>query len=126
MEQLANGFSLNIPNGFFPLSTDSMLLSDYVRLPKDAAVLDLGSGGGTLGLLLCSRDPVCRVTGVELDHGAHFAALENIRANSLEARMTSICADIRSVNQVFAPGTFTCCISNPPYFSGGFASQKTP
>ena len=126
MEQLANGFSLNIPNGAFPLSTDSMLLSDYVRLPKDAAVLDLGSGCGTLGLLLCAKDPVCRVTGVELDHGAHLAALENIRANSLEARMTSICADLRKVNQLLPAGSFSCCISNPPYFSGGPASAQNP
>ena len=39
MEQLPNGFTLNLPEGAFPLSTDSMVLSHFVRLPKSARVL---------------------------------------------------------------------------------------
>ena len=57
MEQLPNEFTLNLPEGAFPLSTDSMVLSHFVRLPKNARVLDLGSGCGTLGLLLCAVSP---------------------------------------------------------------------
>ena len=52
MEYLPNGYSLELVSGAFPLSTDSMVLSHFVRLPKNARVLDLGSGCGTLGLLL--------------------------------------------------------------------------
>ena len=65
-------------------------------------------------------------TGIELTENAHLAALENIRANALEARMNSICADLRSVSERFSPGSFSCCISNPPYFSAGAASQTLP
>ena len=54
METLLNGFTLDIPRGCFPLSTDSMVLSWFARLPKNARVLDLGSGCGTLGVLLCA------------------------------------------------------------------------
>ena len=71
MEQLPNGITLNLPEGAFPLSTDSMVLSHFVRLPKNARVLDLGSGCGTLGLLLCAVNEGCRVTGVELSRDAH-------------------------------------------------------
>ena len=67
MERLYNGFALELPPGAFPLSTDSILLSGFVRLPKQAQVLDLGSGCGTLGHLLCAKDSGCAVTGVELD-----------------------------------------------------------
>ena len=123
MEQLFNGFTLELPPGTFPLSTDSMLLSGFVRLPKQATVLDLGSGCGTLGHLLCAGDPNCTVTGIELDEKAHLAALENIRRNGLEPRLSSICADLRTIPQLIAPGSFHCCVSNPPYFSGGPASQ---
>lgn len=123
MEQLANGFTLELPKGTFPLSTDSMLLSDFVRLSANANVLDLGSGCATLGTLLCAKDPRCTVTGVEIDEASHAAALMNIRRNALDARLHSICADLRTVNRLFEPGTFHCCVSNPPYFSGGPASQ---
>ncbi len=124
MEHLPNGYTLELPEGCFPLSTDSMLLADFVRPAGE--VLDLGSGCGTLGLLLCAVHERCRVTGIELDSVAHAAALENIRRNDLTARMSSICADLCCVNSLVPAGSFRCCISNPPYFSGGPESKRTP
>ena len=126
METLPNGMTLSLCEGAFPLSTDSMVLSYFVRLPKNAKILDLGSGCGTLGLLMCSKDQNCHVTGVELDQQAHLEALENIRRNKLDARMESICADLRSVSEKFSPGSFSCCVSNPPYFGAGALSQSLP
>ena len=117
---------MEIPTNVFPLSTDSMVLCHFVRLPKNARVLDLGSGCGTLGLLLCAQNESCAVTGLEIDEKAHLAAVENIRRNGLEPRMESICTDLRSVSERFSPGGFSVCVSNPPYFSGGPASQATP
>lgn len=125
MEQLIHGYTLDIPEGAFPLSTDSMLLSGFVRLPKQAEVLDLGSGCGTLGLLLCARADDCHVTGLELDETAHTAALENIRRNSLDGRMRSLNTDIRSFRTAVTPGSFSCVVSNPPYFSAGPESKLT-
>ncbi len=122
MEQLSCGYTLDTCRGSFPLSTDSMLLSDFAKLPKKATVLDLGSGCGTLGVLLCARNKDCTVTGIELSESAHLAALENIRRNGLEARLSSICADLRTV----AAGKSHVCVSNPPYFSGGPASKSQP
>ena len=126
MEQLTNGYLLDTPAGTFPLSTDSILLQDFVRLPRSARVLDLGSGCGTLGLLLCAKDESCHVTGIELDETAHRAALENIRRNDLTSRMESICTDLRRLSDDIAPGSFHCCVSNPPYFTGGLVSKTTP
>ena len=116
-------YTLDLSAGF-PLSTDSMVLADFVRLPKNAAVLDLGSGCATLGLLLCAGDAGCTVTGVELDEAAHAAALGNIARNRLEARLSSICADLRTMP--IEPGSFRVCVSNPPYFSGGAAHSRNP
>lgn len=126
MERLYNGYTLTLSPGAFPLSTDSMVLSGFVKLPKRARVLDLGSGCGTLGLLLCAKDDTCIVTGVELEPNAHAAALENIRRNALSGRMESICADIRDIPSQFPAGGFDLCISNPPYFSSGPRSQAHP
>ena len=95
-----------------------MVLADFVRLPRDARVLDLGSGCGTLGLLLCAADSRCAVTGIELDPPAHDAALRNIARNCLDGRLSSICADLRLWNPDL-PGGYHVCVSNPPYFSGG-------
>ena len=123
METIRQNFTLDLSGGF-PLSTDSMVLADFVRLPKDAAILDLGSGCGTLGLLLCAREESCTVTGLELDETAHAAALENIRRNCLGQRLHSICGDLRRIP--IAPGSFRVCVSNPPYFSGGERHSRNP
>ena len=122
MEYLHNGFTLELCDGAFPLSTDSIVLSGFAKLPRQANVLDLGSGCGTLGLLLCAKDQGCKVTGIEVDEKAHQTALQNAHRNNISARLTSICADLRSVSSLFASGSFQVCISNPPYFS---AAQKS-
>ncbi len=126
MESLPHGYTLNVPPGAFPLSTDSMVLAHFSHLPRNARVLDLGSGCGTLGLLLCASNPDCHVTGIELDPVAHEAALANIRRNHLASRMDSICANITELSPEILNSRFSVCVSNPPYFSGGAASQWLP
>ena len=123
MEYISNDYTLDLTDGF-PLSTDSMVLADFVKLPKNAAVLDLGSGCGTLGLLLCARNKSCTVTGIELDSAAHAAALENIARNGLAPRLSSICRDLRDMPPQMRD--FHVCVSNPPYFSGGAAHTRNP
>ena len=123
MEILSNGFTLEIYEGCFPLSTDSMVLADFVKLPKNARVLDLGAGCGTLGLLLCARDKGCRVTGLELDEVAHRGATQNIDRNGLADRMESVQGDLRKTSLPL--GTFDVCVSNPPYFTGGPSAKLT-
>ena len=126
MEYLQNGITLHCPTGTFPLSTDSIALSGFVRLGARAKVLDLGSGCGTLGLLLCAKDSGCCVTGYEINPTSHHAALENIARNDLAARLSSICGDLRILSREAPAGCFDACVSNPPYFSGGPASKQHP
>ena len=126
METLFNGYTLEIAPGTFPLSTDSIALADFVRLPKNGKILDLGSGCGTLGLLLCAKDAACTITGIELEETAHRQALANIARNELQSRLSSICADLTRLSGLLAPGSFDICVSNPPYFTAGFLSKQTP
>ena len=122
MEILQNGFTLDLCQGAFPLSTDSVALSGFVKLPKNAKVLDIGSGCGTLGLLLCAKDAGCSVMGIEIDPNAHAMALQNAKNNNIESRLESICADANTAE--IPAGTFHICVSNPPYFAGGPASKQ--
>ena len=124
METLHNGFTLEICQGGFPLSTDSMALAGFVKLPKNAKVLDLGAGCGTLGLLLCAKDDGCFVLGVEIDPKAHETALLNAQNNHIPHRLQSLCGDVKTAD--IPSGHFHICVSNPPYFSGGPASKSCP
>ena len=126
METLFNGYTLEICPGGFPFSTDSMVLAEFARLPRQAKVLDLGSGCGTLGILLCAKDSGCHITGIELDENAHMTALKNAAANALTDRFQSICGDFTEIAGHICPGSFDVCISNPPYFTAGPLSRTTP
>lgn len=117
MTEQIGSLRLTVPDGAFPLGTDSMLLAQFLTLSKGARVADLCSGVGTLGLLLCAREETCSVVGVERDALSHEAALENIRQNGLAARLSSVLGDA-----AWAPlptGGFDCVIANPPYFPDG-------
>ena len=124
MEILKNGFTLELCPGAFPLSTDSVALAHFVQAHPSDKVLDLGSGCGSLGLMLCARYDKLQVTGLEIDENAHLQALKNAERNGISNRLTSICADVATFP--VQAGGFSVCISNPPYFHGGPDSQKTP
>ena len=98
-----------------------MLLAQFAALPARARVADLGAGCGTLGVLLCKNAPDCAVTGVELDAAAHVLALENIRENGLEGRLTALHGDVRQIRALLPAAEFDCVVSNPPYGERGGA-----
>ena len=132
VETLWNGITMIQPEEGFRLGTDSVLLARFLSLPKQAKVADLGSGCGTLGLLLCASDETCAVTGVEIDERAHRLAQENIARSGLEGRLSSVRGDVREIRTLLPAGSFSCVISNPPYFpvgsgrvSGGNAAARS-
>lgn len=118
-ERLGGEMVLHLQEKSFPLSTDSMLLASFVRVRKGERVADLGSGCGTLGLLLCARREDCSVEGIELQESVHLCALENIARNGLTGRLFSHLGDVRRISDLFSPGSFHSVISNPPYFPAG-------
>lgn len=118
-EMLWNGIRMIQPEGGFRLGTDSVLLARFLTLPRRAKIADLGSGCGTLGLLLCASHPDCAVTGVEIDERAHRLAQENIAANGLQGRLSSVLGDVRAIRTLLPAGGFSCVIANPPYFPVG-------
>ena len=103
----------------FPLGTDSVLLADFVRLPSKALAADLGAGVGTLGLLLCAREPDCRVDGIELQAQAVDAARAVIRENGMAGRVSVARGDLRQIADFSPAGRYDAVVANPPYFPAG-------
>ena len=115
-EYFSGGITMTVTDGCFRLSTDSMVLADFCRLPRGAAVCDLGSGCGALGLLLLRDHPDMRVTGLEILPDAAAQARKNIDANHLSEHFSVITGDLREHRALLPASAFDAVVSNPPYF----------
>jgi len=96
-------------------STDDLLTAWYALdkcLPAPRS-LDLGTGVGTVGLLVLAGTPGLHLTCIEAQDVSHRFLLENIRANGVEDRVTPIHGDLR---ELALPERFALVTGSPPYF----------
>lgn len=105
--------------GHFRLSTDCVLLADFINTSGYKKGIDLGCASGAIALLLLSRSEQLHMTGLEIIPEAAALAEENMRANSLEARSRIVQGDIRLHRELFKSGSFDLVAANPPYFPVG-------
>lgn len=111
-------------------STDDLLTAWYAlealekssELASDAphphpaggtSILDLGTGIGTVGLLVLSCMPFAELTCVEAQDVSFRFLHENIRANGVEGRVRPILGDLRELS---LPERFPLVTGSPPYF----------
>lgn len=104
-------------DGVFRLGSDSEALGGFAQVKRRERVLDLGCGGGVLGLYLLAREPSLRLSGLDIDPAAVELANENFAANGLDARAAQ--GDMRDIRALVPAGSFDLAVSNPPYFAAG-------
>lgn len=105
--------------GVFRLGTDSVLLADFASAAHTSRILDLGCGGGTLGVLLALRVPDAEIDGVEIDPTASVLCRRNYAENGLSDRCRVTEGDLRDYRALFTAGAYDLVVSNPPYFAAG-------
>ena len=86
----------------------------YVQTQGECRVLDLCAGSGCVGLAVAAQAPQARVVLAEWSDAALKICRQNVRRNSLTARVVPIQADAREKPEK-SLGEFQCIVSNPPY-----------
>jgi len=99
----------------YRFSVDAVLLSQFVKIPKDVRVIDLGTGCGILPLLLSQMTKARSFVGIEIQGGLAECAKKNVLLNHLEDRISILQQDLRELRKTFLPGSFDVVLSNPPY-----------
>ena len=96
-------------------STDDLLTGWYAaeHAPGVDAILDLGAGIGTVGLLALSRAPTARLVSVEAQEISFRFLKENVALNGLEHRVTMVHQDLRAFETA---ERFPLVTGSPPYF----------
>ena len=108
----------------FRLSTDSVLLADFVNIGARKRGIDLGCGSSILPLLLLQKSAALHMTGLEINPEVARIARRNIESNALDGRCGIVTGDIRRCRELFTTGQFELVVSNPPYFAAGSGKQS--
>lgn len=100
----------------FCFGIDSVLLSDFSKeIPTGSTVLDLGTGTGILGILLCGKTKLSKIYGIDLQEEVCQMAQRSVKLNNLEDRFEIINDNIKNLNTIFENCSIDAIVSNPPY-----------
>ena len=106
-------------NGFC-FGMDSVLLSDFAKKIKNGAkCVDLGTGTGILGILLCAKTNLSQIIGIEIQEEVAEMANRSIILNNLENKFKIININLKEIknNKInyLEKNSFDYIITNPPY-----------
>ena len=116
------GLPLDISRDVLIPRPDTEVLAEqaigYIKTLGECRVLDLCAGSGCIGLAVAAQVPQARVVLGEWSDGALKICRQNVRRNSLNARVTCV-----SVNALEPPASalwdFDIIACNPPYIPTG-------
>ena len=113
--QLNNLKIIQNKNGFC-FGIDSVLLSDFAKeISSNSKVLDLGTGTGILGILLCGKTNLSKIYGIDIQEDVCNMASRSIKLNNLEDKFEIINRNIKDLKDIFEANSFDAIVSNPPY-----------
>ncbi|MDR2382570.1 MAG: tRNA (adenine(22)-N(1))-methyltransferase TrmK [Prevotellaceae bacterium] len=104
------------------VGVDSVLLGSWITANgSETNVLDIGSGGGLLALMMAQKIPAAKIVACEIDEIACEQASENISSSAWNERIAVVNADIRTFTH--NPKSFDLIVCNPPYFEKSLKSH---
>ena len=101
---------------WFCFGVDSVLLSDFAKdIKKDSIVMDIGTGTGIIGLLICKKTKLKEIYGIEIQKEVAEMAEKSIILNKLEDKFKILNVNIKDVLTYFEKNYFDSIVTNPPY-----------
>lgn len=106
----------------FCFGIDSVILSDFAKnIKKGSKVVDLGTGTGIIGLVLCKKTELKEIVGVEIQKEVAEMANRSIKLNKLEDKFKILNTDINKIfeDKLLEKNKFDVVVMNPPYKEKG-------
>ena len=103
----------------YRFSLDPVLLAAFVRVNSRDRVIDLGTGGGIVPLLLANRHVRGTIVGVEIQEPYADMARRSVALNGLANRIEIRHGDVRDARMEFAAESFDVATCNPPFRPAG-------
>ncbi len=99
----------------FRYGTDAVLLSDFAEVFDGERVLDIGTGGGIIPILLSEKSKTAEFVGIDVQEKMIETAGRSARLNGLTDRLKFETVDVKELSGVYPKRSFDAVITNPPY-----------
>ncbi len=101
---------------YFNFSLDSVLLPNFVEIPKKTKkILDMCTGNAPIPLILSTKTNA-QIYAVELQKEVYSLAKETVKINKLDNQIELINDNVKNLKKIFNTETFDIITCNPPYF----------
>lgn len=103
------------------VGTDGVLLGAWAGGTEGhQKALDIGSGTGLIGLMLCQRFE-CAVMAIEIEASCFEQGKSNFANSPWPQKFTALHGD---ATQIILPSEFDLIVSNPPFFDGSYLPNQ--
>ena len=109
-------------NGY-KFSTDSVLLSDFVKAKPSNFYIDLCSGSGVVAILVAYKNNLKKALAIEIQSQLANMAERSIKYNGLESRIEVLCEDLSLAHKTIKAEVADVISVNPPYNEVGLTSD---
>lgn len=124
VDDLQNGFYVIQDPDKFCFGVDAVLLSDFTKVKKGEAVLDMGTGTGIIPILLQAKKNGEHFTGLEIQEECAEMASRSVKYNYVEDKVSIVQGDIKRAAEIFGAASFHVVTCNPPYMIGQHGLQN--
>lgn len=102
----------------YKITTDSVLLANFVKCNKDEIGLEVCSGSGVISILVNAKQHPKSIKLVEIQPELAIMCGRTLRINGIK-NLSVMCCDLRDYALIEDEHKFDFVIANPPYFKAG-------
>lgn len=115
---LLDGLKIIQNKNLYRLTSDAVIVANFIKAKTTDKLLDLGTGSGIIALLATYKNKLNNTVGVEIQNQLAEMANRTIKLNNLEGRITIVNQDMKDFAKENKE-VFDIVVSNPPYKKQG-------
>ena len=123
LEPLGNGIEIFVSENHH-FTTDTILLADFAGVKNGERVVELGTGCGTIPLLMIRDKSPKEIAAIDIQDDAIDLLKKSIAhnielGNDKAEKIRPILGDIREIRDILPAGEYDLVVCNPPYKLSG-------